>query len=336
VVLVRLRGLLSIVICLIVFSSTGCVEKAPAHLGFGRVSFSETDNGDIFYTTLRGELCLRSSMQHEVLLPSTLGTFTDVDSVGDGKTIAVVESKFNSSDMPQIVLLQMSDSGHFEETLRVNGLVPRFSSDGNSIYFAKPSRFVPQMHFGGNFWVDFNIYKVDLAKQIETKLSENTFFLVDDIALDNLGSRIFLSVKAPNATGIPEANIIAFDTTTNSHTRLTECIDVQTCSAEPGMSADSKQLLFTSDREEPYKYLIYSVRIGDNRIDVLPQSRSFRFARLPEFSRVKPSAVLALVASEFTSNGEPKFDLLSFANGYIETKISYREFEYSRSQIDSR
>lgn len=307
---------------------SGCWAVQSDAYNQGRISYCESVDGAIYFTNLKGELCkLGVDGKRNVVFKPRDGRIIDVAIAADGRYLAVVEQPIAGVCLPKIILFHKNELEELVEKTSMEGTVPRFSQAGGQIVFARPTHFVKRTQLAGNFWIDFQIYSFDFENDEVKLLADSTFQVVDDIAVDNKDSKMFISVTSSNGSNAPTENIIECDDAVSSSTNFSTCRSLHVCSADPDISSDSQRLVFVSERDREYHYWLYVKDLKTLEISLIEQSKNYRFCSHPSFSQTEPGKIIALATNSFDLTGQPELDLVKFSDSTVMVLIPNSAFK---------
>jgi hypothetical protein len=289
-----------------------------------RISFAEAPDGSIFFTSAKGDLRRKvHSGRTQILQTPQDGVFVDVVVDPTGRKVAVEFVDERSSAMPSIIVFDFDSATGLKERRRVNGSMPRFSKDG-ALFFLLPKRFVPQIGFGGNFWVDFQIMHFKDDGQDPQLVGDREFFIVSDFAPHDAMSFYVSGTKEDMNEDVVES-IVVYQPGEKDVDKIIECQQAHVCSSQPDISIDGTKVVFVSDKYKEFFYWLYEANIETGGVALIKGGDSFRYVQSPVYSRKNPGSVIALCANDFSTDGQPQFSVVRFMESNTEVIVTNEE-----------
>lgn len=164
----------------------------------------------------------------------------------DGKQILLVVTKKDDTAVSQIAIVNRDGSGYrvLTSTKGYKGY-PSFSPDGKRILFTKSGR---ERSSGKTRFADFDIYELDIARKLETRLTEFEFFLISGPQYFPDGEHFIFGGEHPNHSAaykekFQENNIMIMS---KLNRNLQPAFTRGDHSDWPSISVDGSKILFTS------------------------------------------------------------------------------------------
>jgi Tol biopolymer transport system component len=196
----------------------------------------------------------------------------------------------------------------------VHDCKPCYSPDGSQIAFARAHLYRPYST-GGYTWDDWDVYVMDSGGKHVRRLTQKKHYGITRVVFSEDGKSIFYSAdpaRYPSKLGDTIFEVPT-DGSTPARVVTTQPNSTQTINAwasEPDLSADGKQFVFISDREDSFSYDITVMNRESGNCRSLGVTKISHYNKNPVLTP-DGKRVLFLAGSEWNASSRPIFTLWS-------------------------
>lgn len=290
-----------LILCL-AFACLGCdsddVEHGSVSIDLSpdgkTVAFSSAD-GDLFLFELKSKLATQLTNTDEI---ESVPAFSP-----DGSLLIYSAAKTSSAN-GNIFLLDLTTMKTMQLTKQTeqSDFLPRFSPDSKTIVFARAYR-NRAYSMGGTIWDDWDVCQMDVDGTNIERITSEKYYQMYRLIPKNDGSIVYSAGMNATIYSLQQDQTIQRVVPQNANS---DDADVHAWGSDIMISPDESQMVFTSDRSQPFWYDICLSADGETVNGLVGQKS--RYNRYPDFSP-DGKRIVFMAGTKFGDGNRPIFSL---------------------------
>jgi Tol biopolymer transport system component len=315
------RRVLAVAVCVLVVAVYYSVQlysflfdRSWNKSGQDKIAFAVSPNGEsVVFSSAEGDLFLLDiSTQRVRRLFDTPLIERQPAFSPDGS--AVVYAAGNKGEISSHLFIRSLEGQQIQQLTNDHDVwdaLPRYSSDGSRIVFARAHRHRPYS-MGGWTWDDWDVCAMDARGGKVRRITKRKHNGINSVLFSVDGKTIFYSAESNRDSGHPVVTLFQVSTIGAAGSApvapMPKSADYYSWASDVTLSPDGQQFAFVSDRNAPFHYDIFLMNVADHETRPINATRISQYNQSPAISPTGRE-VFFLAGREWDASSRPVFSL---------------------------